>query len=122
MIFSLNCSIKINRKNEINIAFLIIFDKARCFCIHKIQSYLFFINHTKCIDQKLRIKSNQQIFYSLLITISSFIEPICDLIFNSITSSPMLMIIGFLSPSFTRSVARSIQLNNSFLLIFTFVS
>ena len=47
---------------------------------------------------------------------------ICDWIFSCIDSSVILIMIGFLSPSFTRSVARSIQLNSSFLLIRTFVS
>ena len=40
----------------------------------------------------------------------------------SMEPSPMVMIIGFLSPSLMSSVALSIQFSNSFLLILTFVS
>ena len=101
------CSIKVNRKDQVDIAFSIIFDEARCFRIHQINCYFFVVDNTKCIDQEFRIESDQQIW---------------DLIFNSISSSLILMMIGFLSPSFTRSVARSIQLSSSFLLILTFVS
>ena len=45
----------------------------------------------------------------LVISISSFKLPMTEFIFSSITSSKIFKIIGFLSPSFTRRVERSIQ-------------
>ena len=49
-------------------------------------------------------------------------EPIAESIFSSMLPSVMWIMIGFLSPSLTRSVARSIQSRNSFLLMESLVS
>ena len=48
---------------------------------------------------------------------SSFIEPITELIFNSRAPSVILIIMGFFSPSLIRREARSIQFCSSFLLM-----
>lgn len=56
------CSIKVNRKDQVDIAFSIIFDEARCFRIHQIKCNLFIINNTQCVNQEFRIESDQKIF------------------------------------------------------------
>ena len=40
------CSIKVNRKDQVDIAFSIIFDEARCFRIHQINCYFFVVDMT----------------------------------------------------------------------------
>ena len=102
---------KVYRKDQIDIALLLISDKARRLWIHVVNIDFFIINDTECIDQQLRIEANLDIFAFQ-----------CEEIFSSITSSAIFRMIGRLSPSFTIKVARSIQSRNSFLLIVTFVS
>ena len=55
------CSIKVNRKDQVDIAFFIIFDEARCFRIHQINCYFFVVDNTKCINQELRIENCRHI-------------------------------------------------------------
>ena len=59
---------------------------------------------------------------SFSISISSFMEPINDVILSSILPSVTFIMIGFLSPSLTSRVERSIQSRSSLLFTFTFVS
>ena len=59
--FLRNC-VKIYRKDQINIALILIFDETRSFRVHKIQIHFLIVNDTKSINQEFRVKSNEQVF------------------------------------------------------------
>ena len=114
--------VDVYRKDQVSIVLLIVTDKAWCLRIYKIDRHGFIINNTKRIDQEFRVEADHDIL-TLFFNIDLFIHGthcrinaqlhiiVCDVdddrFFINLT---------------TRSVARSIQSRNSFLLIFSFVS
>ena len=69
----LNYSVKINRKNQIDIALLIILNKTRRLRIHQIQHNFFVVDHPERVDQELRIEAYQQIL-AFFVDIDLFIH------------------------------------------------